>query len=159
MMNGSAGYHFSRLTCAAPALSGRVVTVMLEDMGMTRMMNGTAPLGTRMMLRAQPPSVPAGRVSFVVENMGWRTHEMVVLPLAAGAVAGQRAVGSDRKVDESGSLGEASANCRGGAGEGIESGAVGWTTLTLPKGRYELLCNLPNHYEDGMRQELDVTTS
>src|SRR5215468_711320 len=78
MMNGSAGYHFSRLRCAAPASSGQVVTVMLGDMGMTQMMSGVAPAGAHMMLRAQPSSVPAGRVSFVVENMGWRTHELVV---------------------------------------------------------------------------------
>ena len=88
--------------------------------------------------------------------MGWRTHELVILPLPAGAQAGQRVPGSDGKVDESGSLGEASASCAAGSGEGISAGAVGWTTVTLPAGRYELVCNLPNHYADGMRQELDV---
>jgi uncharacterized cupredoxin-like copper-binding protein len=159
MMNPPTGYHFSRLTCAAPALPGRGVTVMVGDMGMTHMMNGTAPLGAPMMLRAQPSSVPAGPVSLVVENVGWRTHELVVLSLAPGAVVGQRAIGADGKVDESGSLGEASASCRAGSGDGIDSGAVGWTTLTLQPGRYELVCNLPNHYADGMRQELDVTAS
>jgi len=29
--------------------------------------------------------------------------------------------------------------------------------VTLPPGRYELICNLPNHYADGMYQELVVT--
>jgi uncharacterized cupredoxin-like copper-binding protein len=157
MMNGSAGNQFSRLTCAAPAVPGQVVTVMLGDMGMTQMMSGTAPLSARMTLHAQPASVRAGQISFVVENMGWRIHEFVVLPLPTATVAGQRTVGVDGKVDESGSLGEASASCRSGSGEGIEPGAVGWTTLTLSKGRYELVCNQPNHYTDGMRQELDVS--
>ena len=32
----------------------------------------------------------------MVSNMGWRTHELVVLPLAAGAPAGHRAVGAGR---------------------------------------------------------------
>lgn len=157
MMGGGAGYSYSRLTCAAPgSLPGRTVTVTLADMGMTQMMGGTAPLGARMMLRAVPATVPAGQVSLVVSNMGWRTHELVILPLAAGAVAGQRTPGSDGKVDEAGSLGEASRSCAGGAGDGINAGTVGWTTVTLAPGRYELVCNLANHYADGMRQELLV---
>lgn len=41
--------------------------------------------------------------------------------------------------------------------EGITSGSVGWTTLTLAPGRYELVCNLKNHYANGMYQELVVT--
>jgi hypothetical protein len=67
------------------------------------------------------------------------------------------APGSDGKVDETGSLGEASASCAGGAGDGITAHSVGWTTITLQPGRHELVCNLPNHYTDGMYQELDVT--
>lgn len=160
MMGGSSskGYHFSRLTCSPPAgLSGHVVTVALGDMGMTQMMGGTAPLGAQMMLRAQPSTVPAGQVSFVVENMGWRTHELVVLPLPGASAAGTRVPGADGKVDEAGSLGEASASCGEGPGEGISAGSVGWATITLNPGRYELVCNLPNHYIDGMHQELDVT--
>lgn len=111
-----------------------------------------------MMLRAVPATVPAGRISFVAENMGWRTHELVILPLKAGSVPGQRVPGPDGKVDENGSLGEASASCAAGPGEGISAAAVGWTTVTLSPGRYELVCNFPNHYADGMRQELDVTS-
>jgi len=125
-------------------------------MGMSSMMGGVAPLGDRMMLRAVPASVPAGQVSFVIGNRGWRTHEMVVLPLAPGQAAGQRVPGSDGRVDEAGSLGEASASCAAGSGDGITSGAVGWVTLMLPAGRYELVCNLRNHYANGMYQELVV---
>lgn len=158
MMGGSA-YNYSRLSCSAPtSLPGQRVRVTLGDMGMNQMMGGTAPLGVRMMLRAIPARVSAGQASLVVSNLGWRTHEMVILPLATGAVAGQRVPGADGKVDETGSLGEASASCNGGTGEGIQSGAVGWTTVTLPPGRYEVLCNLANHYADGMWQEFDVTS-
>ncbi|WP_344253845.1 sulfocyanin-like copper-binding protein [Terrabacter carboxydivorans] len=146
------------LSCDAPSdLPGERVTVTLMDMGMSRMMGGIAPMGAHMLLTAAPTTVHGGRVSIVVDNTGWRTHEVVVLPLASGAVAGQRPVGSDGKVDETGSLGEASSSCRAGAGDGIVSGAVGWVTLTLPPGHYELVCNLQNHYADGMRQELVVT--
>jgi uncharacterized cupredoxin-like copper-binding protein len=158
MMGGGAGYHFARVICSAPrSLPGRIVDVTLADMGMMRMMGGTAPLGAHMLLRVSPATIPAGQISVVASNMGWRTHELVILPLAAAAAAGQRVPGVDGKVAETGSLGEASHSCGSGTGHGITSGAVGWTTLTLPPGRYELICNLPNHYADGMYQELVVT--
>jgi uncharacterized cupredoxin-like copper-binding protein len=44
-----------------------------------------------------------------------------------------------------------------GTGEGIRAGTVGWTTLTLAAGRYELVCNLRNHYANGMHQQFLVT--
>ena len=158
MMGGDPNYHYSAPTCAAPtSLPGSTVTVVLGDMGMTQMMSGTAPLGSHMMLRATPATVPAGQVSLVASNRGWRTHELVILPLAADAAAGQRVPGPDGKLDEAGSLGEASAGCAEGNGDGINAGAVGWTTVTLAPGHYELVCNLENHYADGMYQELVVT--
>jgi len=157
-MMGDGTYHYARLTCSAPAgLPGTTVSVMVGDMGMTQMMAGTAPMGARMMLRSSLISAPAEQVSFVVSNMGWRTHELVILPLADGAQAGTRVPRPDGKVDETGSLGEASNPCGAGAGDGITSGSVGWVTVTLPAGHYELLCNEPNHYADGMWQEFDVT--
>lgn len=152
------GYHLSQLTCSAPSsLPGTTVYVMVGDMGMTTAMGGDAPLGQHMMLRAVPAQVASDQVSFVVGNMGWRTHELVLLPLGPGQNAGERVPGADGKVDEAGSLGEASASCAAGSGEGIKPGTVGWVTLNLPAGRYELLCNLRNHYANGMRQLLVVT--
>jgi len=152
------GYHMSRLTCAAPSsLPGTTVYVMLGDMGMTRMMSGVAPTGSHMMLRAGPATAPSGNVSFVVGNLGWRTHEMVVLPLAPGHAAGQRVPGAEGRVDEDGSLGEASASCAAGSGDGIKAGTVGWVTLDLAPGRYELACNIRNHYANGMHQLFTVS--
>jgi uncharacterized cupredoxin-like copper-binding protein len=157
-MGGGSGYHYSRLTCSAPvSLPGRIVRVTLADMGLTKVMGGTAPMGVHMMLRATPAAAPARKISLVASNMGWRTHELVVLPLAAGASAGQRLPGPDGKVDETASLGEASGSCASGARAGITAGSVGWTTLMLAPGRYELICNLANHYADGMHQPLVVT--
>jgi uncharacterized cupredoxin-like copper-binding protein len=156
MMAGQ-GMAYRQLTCSPPAsLPGEVVRVRLSDMGMTAMGSGDAPLGARMVLRVSPATVPPGTVSVLVENLGWRTHELVVLPLASGASDGQRVPGADGKVDEAGSLGEASRSCAPGTGDGIESGAVGWVTLDLAPGRYELVCNLTNHYADGMHQALVV---
>lgn len=158
MMGSGSGYHYSRLTCSAPAtLPGQTVTVILGDMGMSRRMGGTAPIGSHMMLRATPATIPAGKVSLVALNMGWRDHELVILPLSSGRSAGQRVPDAQGKVDETGSLGEASASCAAGTGTGIAAGAVGWTTVTLEPGRYELICNLANHYTAGMYQELVVT--
>jgi uncharacterized cupredoxin-like copper-binding protein len=157
MMGGGSGYHSSSLTCSAPSgLAGNTVQVRLSDMGMTHMMGGVAPMGAHMRLVASPGTVTAGLVSLVVSNVGWRTHELVILPLSNTATAGQRIPAADGKVTEAGSLGEASNTCAAGTGEGIKSGAVGWTTVTLAAGRYELVCNLRNHYADGMHQELDV---
>lgn len=153
-----AGYHLSQLTCSAPAnLPGTTVYVMVGDRGMTQMMGGRAPLGQAMMLRAVPAQVTSGQVSFVVANMGWRSHEMVILPLAAGQQAGRRVPGADGTVDEHGSLGEASASCAAGTGDGIQAGTTSWVTLRLPAGRYELICNIRNHYANGMYQEFTVT--
>lgn len=137
--------------CTPPTnLTGSTINVAVFDMGM---MMGRA---NRMGLSAFPAVVTQGKVNIVVTNMGMRTHEVVVLPLADGQEVGTRIVGADGKVDESGSLGEASNNCGSGSGEGIISGSRGWVTLNLSPGRYELLCNLPNHYSAGMYQEIVV---
>lgn len=142
--------------CVTPtAVSDAVVRVRLSDMGM-RMMGDSAALVAPMRLRATPVVVPAGQVSLVAANVGWRTHELVVLPLPDGTIEGGRVPGPDGRVDESGSLGEASNSCGPDAGEGITTGTVGWTTITLRPGRYELVCNLENHYAKGMHQEVDV---
>lgn len=115
VMGGQAGYHFSPLRCSVPvSLPGTTVTVVLADMGMTGMMGGDAPMGAQMMLHATPGVVATGKVSLVAENRGWRTHELVVLPLGQTAASGQRVPGADGKAAESGSLGEASASCAGG---------------------------------------------
>ncbi len=144
--------------CIPPRLAGVVVDVTLADMGAGMMggpMMGGAWRGTSRVF-VSPGVVPAGMVSLRVVNSGMRTHELVVLPLPAGQAAGARPVGADGRVDETGSLGEASRSCGAGAGDGISAGATGWVTLTLRPGRYELVCNLPGHYAAGMHAELDV---
>jgi uncharacterized cupredoxin-like copper-binding protein len=110
-----------------------------------------------MSVRVSPATTAAGVVSLNVTNTGSLTHELVVLPLPAGAEVGQRGVGPDGAVSETSGLGEASKNCGAGAGEGISPAGASWTTLRLAPGRYELMCNLPGHYAAGMYAELDVT--
>ena len=140
--------------CATPALGGTVVQVTELDMGMSSSMMGSRVATMRLV--ASPRRVPTGIVSLLVRNQGTRTHELVILPLAWRQVAGSRRVGGDGRVQEAGSLGEASRTCGAGAGGGIARARTGWVTLRLATGRYELVCNIKNHYSDGMFTELDV---
>jgi uncharacterized cupredoxin-like copper-binding protein len=159
-VSGTAGGSMmgGRLTCTAPtALPGSQVTVALADMSMMSGATDTAPLGIPMRLGTSTTSVPAGQVSFVARNLGRRTHELVILPLAAGQTPGTLTPASDGKVAENRTLGEASNPCGADSGDGITPGTTGWVTLTLAPGRYELVCNEANHYADGMWAELDVT--
>jgi uncharacterized cupredoxin-like copper-binding protein len=144
----------SEVGCTAPSLKGSVVRVTVTNMGpaSTNGMMGTG----AMSLRADHATVSSGTVSFLVSNVGSRTHELILLPLDGSALAGGRALGGDSRVDESSSLGEASASCAAGGGDGILPGTSGWVTLTLAPGRYELLCNLPGHYAAGMYTQLTV---
>jgi uncharacterized cupredoxin-like copper-binding protein len=168
---GFSHHRASAAGCTVPALPGAAVDVSLADMrsmmGGGPMMGGNRgrlsqhdwPRFTHGMMRvtATPAAVAAGTISLRVVNTGYLTHELVVLPLAPGQQPGQRTVGADGKVAETGSLGEASATCASGSGEGITAGSSAWVSLTLAAGRYELLCNLPGHYLGGMWTELDVS--
>jgi uncharacterized cupredoxin-like copper-binding protein len=140
-----------------PELPGTVVNVSLGNMGGAMMGGRSGMGGGAMFLSVDRATVPAGTVSFVATNIGSIEHELVVLPLADGAAPGSRSIGSGNKVDETGSLGEASDSGGAGAGEGITPGASGWVSLTLAPGRYELVCNIAGHYADGMYTVLTVS--
>jgi len=144
---------------AAPKLPGALVNVSLTNMGGSMMggQGNTMMGGGFMALSADHATVPHGTVSFLVTNDGSIDHELVILPLAGSQTAGARPVGGDAKIDEAGSLGEASKTNGGNAGDGIVPGASGWVTITLAPGHYELVCNLARHYGAGMYTQLDVT--
>ena len=80
----------------------------------------------------------ATRVTFVVRNAGKMTHEFVVLKTAKAA--GNLAARGAREAPETGAVGEI---------EEIKPGEVKRLTLTLKKGHYSLICNLPGHYGKG----------
>lgn len=170
--SGGFGHHRTSATgCSVPSLPGVAVNVSLGDM--RSMMSGGSMMGGNrgllsqndwphfthgmMTVNATPTTVATGTISLRVANSGYLTHELVVLPLAAGQQPGQRPVGTGGRVAETGSVGEASATCGAGPGEGIAAGSVGWVSLTLAPSRYELLCNLSGHYTGGMWTELDVS--
>ena len=118
--------------CEVPSLPGTVVGVRVIEMGGMRggMRGGPDERGWSMGdwsrdggdagqawppgmgwmdMTISPTQVKAGEVSLRVANLGWRPHELVVLPLAQGQGVGQRPTGPDGKIDEAGSLGEAAA--------------------------------------------------
>jgi uncharacterized cupredoxin-like copper-binding protein len=138
-------------SCSVPLLGGVKVDVMLSDAG-DAMMSQEPMMAT---ITHDPASVPAGRVSFVAFNNGALVHEMVVLPLSSDG-PGTRLTGANGKINEAQSLGEASRSCGAGAGDGIAPGSIGWTTMTLKPGRYELVCDEPWHYAAGMFTVLTV---
>ena len=142
---------FGAVTCNAPSLPGATINVTEADMGSSMMGGGLM----RPSLYANPTTTPAGKVSFVVRNEGNLVHEMLVMPLPADG-AGTRATGSDGKINEAASLGEASRSCATGRGDGIAPGATSWVTLDLAPGRYELVCDQPWHYAAGMFDVLTV---
>lgn len=137
--------------CSVPRLDGVKVDVTLSDAG-DAMMSQEPMMAT---ITSDPTSVAAGRVSFVAFNNGALVHEMVVLPLPSDG-PGTRLTGADGKTNEAHSLGEASRSCAGGVGDGIAPGSIGWTTMTLKPGRYELVCDEPWHYAAGMFTALTV---
>ncbi len=142
--------------CSAPGLAGSVVDVNLMNM-MNGQMGGGWMTGGSMRLSTSSNHAAAGTVSFRAANMGTLVHELVVLPLPAGQSAGDRVATNSGKVDESGSLGEVSNTCGSGPGTGLTPGSIGRVTIQLAPGNYELVCNLPGHYADGMYAELTVS--
>jgi uncharacterized cupredoxin-like copper-binding protein len=145
-------------SCAVPSLPGTVVDATLVNMGgpMMRGQDGSM-MGGMMRLSMDRSTVAVGQVTFLAVNAGNINHELVVLPLPADQIVGTRPIGADGKIDEAGSLGEASNSCAAGSGDGIAPGASSWVTVTLPAGRYEVVCNLAGHYAAGMYAPLTVS--
>jgi uncharacterized cupredoxin-like copper-binding protein len=90
-------------------------------------------------------SAKPGKVTFRIRNTGHLTHEFIVLKtnLAPSKlpVKGAKAV-LVGKVE--------------GRLKAVAAGKIGHLTVTLPKGHYVLLCNLPAHYQAGQRAALVV---
>ena len=144
--NFDGGQRLALARCGPAHDVGTVVHVTLSDAG-GAMMGGGSPM--MVSLSVSPNTLSAGTVTFIATNVGSLNHELLVLPASADGV-GTRAVGSDGKIDESSSRGEASTSCGSGPGRGISPGTTSWVTLHIKPGNYELLCDLPWHYANGM---------
>jgi uncharacterized cupredoxin-like copper-binding protein len=155
------GVESGRLLFAEPCAGGDEVEhldgPMLTNMGGPMMDRGNGmTAGGAMRLITDRPTAANGEISFLVTNGGSVTHELVILPLRGSQIVGTRRSGDDGTIDETGSVGEASNSCGSGTGQGVLPGTSGWVTVTLPPGRYELVCNLPGHYAAGMYSQLSV---
>lgn len=140
-------------TCEPKATSGTVVNVTLSDRGGAMMGGGSAMMVS---LAATPGEVASGPITFVATNTGALNHELLILPLPSDG-AGTRPVGTDGKINEQSSLSESSTSCGRGPGDGISPGTRSWVTVTLAPGKYELLCDEPWHYANGMFTEFTVS--
>jgi uncharacterized cupredoxin-like copper-binding protein len=88
-------------------------------------------------------SAKAGAVTFKVKNAGDFKHELVVIKTNTKAaklkVKGGRAV-------ETGSVGEVE----------VAGGKAKTLKLKLKKGHYALICNIGDHYSEGMHKDFTV---
>lgn len=82
-------------------------------------------------------SAKAGKLTFAVKNIGKVDHELLVVKtkLAPNKLPVKKGVAVVK-----GKVGEVKA---------LKPGKSGKVTLTLAKGKYVLLCNLPGHYPAG----------
>jgi len=100
-----------------------------------------------MSINLDTASVPAGPVTFGVNNAGTVLHELVVVRTDTAFDKLPASLDQAAKVSEEGS-----------AGESGDIAAGRWSSflLTLAPGQYVLICNEPGHYAGGMRVAFTV---
>ena len=87
----------------------------------------------------------AGKVTFKVDNAGTMPHELVVIKTDTPA---KSLPVKNGVADETGNIGE--------TGD-MAAGTSKSFTVTMEKGHYVLLCNLPGHYQGGMYKDFTVS--
>lgn len=89
-------------------------------------------------------TAPAGEITITAPNEGKAPHELVLIKsdLAPGALPTK----ANGEADEDAFT---AADLPGEISE-TEAGATGTLTVTLPAGKYVMLCNVPGHYKAGM---------
>jgi uncharacterized cupredoxin-like copper-binding protein len=94
-------------------------------------------------------TVPAGEVTFAVDNQGPSIHEFVVFRTDLGA--------DDLPTDDAGDVAEGEDFEPVDEIEDIERGDDPELTVDLEAGSYVLICNIPGHYRLGMRTSFSAT--
>lgn len=107
-------------------------------------------------------SAAAGAVTFEITNKGELEHEFEVIRTDVAADAFEVADGK-AVIEEAGGEAEEAADGEAAEEEGeelevedIEPGDTVTLEAELEAGRYAIICNLPGHYEDGMRTGFTV---
>ncbi len=106
--------------------------------------------GGAMGITVEQPSVPAGTITFNVQNdSNSYLHEMLVVKVNDyhdGMPYDMHKVGLvEDKIEALGEVAE------------LTPGKSGQVTLDLQPGKYLLLCNQPGHFEEGMFTRLIIT--
>jgi len=123
-------------------LGGLLASLLLAT---TALAGGTTKVTMReFTLSASPKSVTAGKVTFSVKNSGDDEHALTVIRTTKAA----------SKLPQS--SGRASETGRVGKVEDIAAGRTKRLTVSLKKGHYVLICNIPGHYAGGMRADFTV---
>ncbi len=103
-----------------------------------------------MTIQLSSTTVPAGSVEFVIKNDGKVPHEFVVL----------RNDLKDKKLPLKGDKLDEDAKGLKKIGEveddELKSGATQTLKVNLTPGRYLIVCNIGNHFKEGMKTELTV---
>src|SRR4051794_14121661 len=116
------------LVPAATALAGGTSRVTMDEFS----------------LKAGPKSRSAGKVTFSIKNAGDDEHELVVIKTRTAA---SKLKVSKGRASEKGKVAEA---------DDIAGGRSRKLSVKLKKGHYVLICNLPGHYQQGMRSDFTV---
>jgi hypothetical protein len=144
--------------CACVLLIGAVTScgADLNDAGGSGTPHGTPPPGgvaingtvREWRVTLDRNTVHAGPVKFTTANLGTITHEFVVIRTD---ILDGRIPLAGNKFDE-----EAPGVSSPGEISEFEVGKVGETVINLEPGHYQLVCNLPGHYHNGMHVPLLV---
>ncbi|MCM8747165.1 cupredoxin domain-containing protein [Thermomicrobium sp. CFH 73360] len=96
-------------------------------------------------IKPDKSEVPAGKVRFVAKNVGQLEHELIVLKteLAADQLPYNEKEQTAEEEQAGQVLGEIEP-------DELPPGKSAEMTLDLTAGHYVLLCNLPQHYKNGM---------
>ncbi len=91
-------------------------------------------------------TVRPGQVTFIAHNVGSTAHDLIVLKTDLAA----------DKIPLDGQSGTAKTDGRVDGVEEIPPGQNRNLRVDLPAGHYVVICNVPTHYQLGMRTELTV---
>jgi len=139
----AAGFFFLMLTGGSwPAHAATDVNVVLQDPSTD---NGSS----TMSVLATPKSVKSGTVVFTVKNASKTlVHEMLLLrPPASGQMPYDA---KDQRVIEDKLVKTVDT-------DDIQPGQIVKKTAKLAPGSYEMICNQPGHFEQGMHLSFHVT--
>lgn len=132
-----------RTTVGALAV-GATLAAAPTALGATTPVTITMGQGSPFQTSVSRASAPKGKIAFTLVNKGSMTHEAIIL---------RTNVRADRLPV---ARGKASEKGRVGAIKNVAGGKRKKLVLTLPAGKYVIICNVVGHYQAGMRVAFTV---